>query len=129
MKKSKSIALILTPILSTTLLTACGDEPADRDVYKTREECVQDWGDQELCEPMRDDDDYHRQHGVHYPLFYGPHYYGSDRAVHYNGREIRPVGRSTTFKSVSRPSSSFSSSKSSPVSRGGFGGRGISSGS
>ena len=129
MRKSKNITLIVTSLLSTILLSACGDEPADRDVYKTKEECVQDWGEQDLCEPMKDDDDYHNHHGVYYPLFYGPHYYGSERAVHYNGREIRPAGRSTTFKSVSRPSSSFSSSKSSPVSRGGFGSGGVGSGS
>jgi uncharacterized membrane protein YgcG len=144
MKKSKKIVLLLAPVLSTILLNACGgnDDPTTRDVYQNREECLQDWGDNELCEQMNDNDsdDYRRNGGVFIAgtrPFWGPQYYPGDRAVYYKGRTIAPTKSSTTmtpYKVTSRSSASSKSSVSSPrssssSSSGGFGSRSSSSSS
>ena len=139
MKKSKSIVLIITPVLSTLLFNACGRsssyESATRDVYQNIEECTRDWGEAELCEQMDDNDsnEYRSSGGVYVGRpFYGPRYYPSDRAVMYKGRTIAPTGKSTTLKNytvTSRSTTSSRSSVSSPRSSsssssyGGFGGR------
>ena len=138
MKKSKSIMLLIAPVLSTLLFNACGggeSASTTRDVYQSKEDCLKDWGDQELCEPMNDEDDreYRRSGGVIYAgrPFYGPGYYPGDRTVMYKGKTVSPVGTSTSMKpysvtsrssSASR-SSSISSPRSSGTSYGGFGGR------
>lgn len=144
MKKSASIMLILAPVLSTVLFNACSstEEDSTRDVYQSREDCLKDWGDQELCQEMNDDDsgEYRRSGGVIYAgrPFWGPRYYPGDRTVIYKGNTISPAGKSTSMKPyivTSRSSASSRSSVSSPrssgTSFGGFGGRsgGYSSGS
>ena len=136
MKKSKSIMLLIAPVLSTLLFNACGgnDATTTRDVYQSREDCTRDWGDDELCQEMndQDSDDYRRSGGVFIAggrPFYGPQYYPGDRAVVYKGRTIAPSGSSTTLKpysvtsrSSSASRSSVSSPRSSSTSYGGFGG-------
>lgn len=144
MKKSKSIMLVVAPVLSTILFNACGGEEAatNRDVYQTREDCLKDWGDDELCQEMNDNDsdDYRRSGGVFIAggrPFWGPPYYPGDRTVLYKGRTITPSGRTTSmtpYVVTSRSSSSARSSASSPrgsssTSYGGFGGRSSSSSS
>lgn len=142
MKKSKSIMLLIAPVLGTLLFNACGgNEPtATRDVYQSKEDCAKDWGEEELCEQMNDEDDreYRSGGGVFIGRpFYGPGYYPGDRAVMYKGRAIAPSGRSTSLKpysvsarsSASSKSSSVSSPRSSSSSYGGFGGRSSSGGS
>jgi hypothetical protein len=145
MKKSKNIMLLIAPVLSTLLFNACGGESPSttRDVYQSKEDCLKDWGDQELCEPMNDEDDreYRNSGGVIYAgrPFYGPGYYPGDRNVMYKGRTISPTGSSTSMKpysvtsrsSTASKSSSVSSPRSSGTSFSGFGGRssGSSSGS
>ena len=118
MKKSKSIMLLIAPVLSTLLFNACGgSEPASaRDVYQSKEDCLKDWGDQELCEPMNDEDDReYRSGGIVFigRPFYGPRYYSGDRSVMYKGRAIAPTGTSTTLKPYSVTSRSSASSRSS----------------
>lgn len=144
MKKSKSIILLIAPVLSTLLFNACGGSRSastTRDVYQNREDCAKDWGEQELCEQMdeQDDREYRSGGGVIYAgrPFYGPVYYPGDRAVTYKGRTIAPNGSSTTMRpysitsrsSSSSRSSSISSPRSSSTSYGGFGSRSTSSGS
>lgn len=144
MKKSKKIVLLLAPVLSTILFNACdsgGDDPTTRDVYQSKEECLQDWSDGELCEQMNDgdSDDYRRNGGVFIAgtrPFWGPQYYPGDRAVYYKGRTISPTGKSTsmtpytvTSRSSATSRSSVSSPRSSSTSSGGFGGRSTSSSS
>ncbi len=146
MKKSKSIMLLIAPVLSTLLFNACGgsggEAASSRDVYQSKEDCLKDWGDQELCESMNDEDDreYRSGGGVFIGRpFYGPRYYAGDRSVMYKGKAIAPTGTSTSLKpysvtsrsSASSRSSSVSSPRSSSSSYGGFGGRssGSSSGS
>lgn len=134
MKKSKSVVLIVAPVLSTILFNACGgDSPStSRDVYQTIEECQKDWGEPELCEQMNDDDDReYRSSGVIYAgrPFYGPPYYAGDRSVIYKGRTISATSRGTTMRPYSVTSRSSVSSRSSSVSSprstsyGGFGSR------
>lgn len=131
MKKSNSITLVLMPIIGTLLACSCGGgstESTTRDVYQSREDCLKDWSDGELCEQMNDDDDReYRRSGASYSSrpFYGPVYYPSDRAVVYRGKTISPTTRSTSMSSYKITSSSSSSSRSSSVSspRSGFGGR------
>jgi hypothetical protein len=137
MKKSKSIMLLIAPILSTLLFNACGggsggSEESSRDVYQSREDCVKDWGEEELCEQMNEDDDreYRGGGGVVFVgrPFWGPRYYPGDRTVLYKGRTISATGKSTSMKPfvvTSRSSSYSRSSTSSPrsTSYGGFGSR------
>lgn len=140
MKKSKSVVLVVTPVLSTLLLSACGSSSnydyssTTRDVYQSREDCLKDWSDGELCEQMNDgdSDDYKRRSGVVTTgrPFWGPQYYPSDRSVVYKGKTVAPTTKTTTMKPFSVTSTSSSSSRSSvssPSSRstssGGFGGR------
>lgn len=143
MKKSKSIMLLIAPVLSTLLFNACGGSETtstSRDVYQSKEECLKDWGDQELCEQMNDDDDreYRSSGGVIYAgrPFYGPSYYRGDRSVMYKGRAVSPSGTSTSMKPYSITSKSSVSSRSSTISSprssssttyGGFGSRSSSS--
>jgi uncharacterized protein YgiB involved in biofilm formation len=52
---SKTIRLTLVAALATTVsgcdVTETSEaKPAQRDVYTSLEDCVADWGDQELCE-------------------------------------------------------------------------------
>lgn len=139
MRKSKTITLLLSPILSAILLTSCGEsesEPIQRDAYQSMEECLKDWNTQELCGRMEDQDEreYHSNHGVGYPIFWGPGYYGSSRSVHYQGRDISPMTRSSSippYATSSRSSSASRTGVSTPrsTSMGGFGSKGISSGS
>jgi hypothetical protein len=136
MKKSKSIMLLIAPVLSTILFNACGgsggSESTTRDVYQSKEDCIKDWGEEELCQQMEDDDanEYRRSGGVFIAgrPFWGPQYYPSDRAVIYKGKTISPYGKSTSMKPfVVSSGSSYSSrsSVSSPrsTSYGGFGSR------
>jgi hypothetical protein len=143
MKKSKSIMLIITPVLSTLLFNACGGnrssyssyESTTRDVYQSIDDCKKDWSEAELCEQMNDEDDaeYRRSGGTYSGgrAFYGPVYYPSDRTVLYKGRTVSPTSKSTSLKSYTITSRSSSSSRSSSVSSprssstsyGGFGGR------
>jgi uncharacterized protein YgiB involved in biofilm formation len=147
MKKSKSIVLIIAPVLSTLLFNACGGRSPDttRDVYQNKEDCAKDWGEQELCEQMNDQDDteYRRNGGmvtgVGRPI-YGPQYYPNDRTVVYKGNTISPPGRSTSMPPYSVTSRSSASSRTSSISSprssssssttyGGFGSRSSSSSS
>ncbi len=137
MKKSKSIILLIAPVLSTVLFNACSSNSSSttRDVYQNKEDCAKDWGEQELCEQMNDDDDReYRSSGIIYAgrPFYGPTYYPGDRSVNYKGRTVSATGTSSSMKPYSVTSRSSASSRSSSVSSprsssttssGGFGGR------
>ncbi len=137
MKQSKRITLLLSPILSAILFTSCNEASQSRDVYQNEAECLKDWNEPKLCERMNDEDErhYHHTHGVGYPVYWGPGYYGSDRSVSYNGRDITPTTRSsnlapfaTSSKTSSASRTGVSTPRSSSVSSGGFGGKGVSSG-
>lgn len=63
---------------------------ANRDVYTSLDDCVADWGDQELCERQVKEGREHLEKmaaakassgsgGTFMPIFFGPTYHGSDR--------------------------------------------------
>jgi uncharacterized protein YgiB involved in biofilm formation len=143
MRRTKNLSLVLVPIL----LAACGDEiPADqqRDVYTKFEDCMADWGKEELCMQLGEADAKQFAEattgvagggGGSHVIYWGPTYYPGDRAVIYNGQSIAP----TTNRAMSRPfavrSTSSAAARNSPatarstsVSRGGFGGGGKAAG-
>lgn len=124
MKKSKKIILIIAPVLSTILFSACGsrDAATTRDVYQNKEDCQRDWGEEDLCEQMNEEDDreYRRGHGSGVMMmgrpFYGPAHYPGDRTVLYKGRTVSPSGKSTSMQPYNITSRSSASSRSSSVS-------------
>lgn len=99
MKRRVTASLTLV-LIGTATLQGCGadDEPATRDVYRTRADCQPDWGDEPAkCEAATS--------GPHAGYFYGPLYSGAGR---------------TGFTSSGVRSGSHAVS-STHVSRGGFG--------
>lgn len=133
MKKSKLVALSLTPVFSALLASCGGDDPQSRDVYATKDECIKDWNDGDLCEQMDDADDRSYNGGTSRGYFWGPVYYPGSRTVVYRGNTITPTGRGASlapFTVSSKSSAASRSSKSTPSARTtGFGGRSFSSGS
>jgi hypothetical protein len=144
MKKSKAVVLIITPVLSALLFSACNSSEPDidtnRDVYQSKEDCSIDWSDEELCEQMNESDsnDYRSNGGVFVSRpFWGPQYYPGDRSVYYKGKSVTPAGKNTTMSPyvvTSRSSSTSRTGASSPgrsstTTTGGFGSKSSSSSS
>jgi len=103
-RRSAHVALVL---LGSAALAGCGDSAERRDLYASRQDCVQDWGDEKKCEPAPPGTTSSRPHtGGGY--FWGPRYSGSSY------RSSSSVG-SASVRSGSHAISSSS------VSRGGFG--------
>ena len=108
-RKSGQVTLVL---LGVAALAACTDDTR-RDVYKSREDCLADWGNKpEDCTRASDP----RHAGMGY--FYGPMY---------AYRSWGSSGSSWTSGGARGNHSAFSTSTSSGVSRGGFGATGHSS--
>lgn len=113
MKRSKRIGLTLLASLS---LTACGgaEQPTERALYKSKQECAEDWGSDDDCE----------DYGNGY--YRGPHYYYSGGRPYYYSKktgESLAVADSAKFSRVAAGSRSpkAATTISSSVSRGGFG--------
>jgi uncharacterized protein YgiB involved in biofilm formation len=104
-KRSAHVTLIL---LGAAALASCGgaDEAEQRDVYASRADCVQDWGDEKKCEPVRDGN-------YRSSYWYGPSY----RPSSYSHTSGSSIGTSSVS---ARPGSHSVATHS--VSRGGFGG-------
>jgi uncharacterized protein YgiB involved in biofilm formation len=103
-KRSAHVTLIL--LGAAAALTGCSDEDTDRrDVYRNQADCVQDWGDEKKCEPVRDG-------SYHSSYWYGPMYHP--------GSYGRTGNTSVASSSVARSGSHAVATHS--VSRGGFGG-------
>lgn len=130
MKKSKRIILAIAPVLGATLACGGSDGPQDRDVYATKEECIKDWSEGDLCDKMDESDErsYHGD-GTSRGYYWGPVYYRGSRSVNYNGRTINGSNSGSArkpFTISSSSSSSSRSSKSSPSYSGFSGSRGSS---
>lgn len=98
-RKSGRVTLVL---IGVSALAGCGGDDTRRDVYRSREDCLADWGNKpEDCQPASDPR--HRGYGY----FYGPSY------VYHSG------GSGSTWTGGTRSRSIGSTSSS--VSRGGFG--------
>ena len=105
-RRSARITLVL---LGAAALGACGDDADRRDLYASKQDCVQDWGDETKCETAPPGTTSSRPHsGGGY--FYGPPYRGSS----YGTGSSTATG-STALRSGSRAVSTSS------FSRGGFG--------
>ncbi len=96
--KRRSSARITLVLIGTLALTA-GCEKEQRNVYKSKEDCVQDWGQGEKCEEVTTSNN-HYGGGYYSPgYFYGPTYSGG----------------------YSQSSTGLHSTRSVAVARGGFG--------
>jgi uncharacterized protein YgiB involved in biofilm formation len=120
MKRSRKITLTLIASIS---IAACGgtDEQATkREIYKSKEECKEDWGGEENCEETVTTGGHRSYHGPHY-------FYSSGRPYYFpRGSETpMPAGSHMNFSGVSEGMSSAKSSghvASTHITRGGFGG-------
>ncbi len=112
MKKSKRIILAIAPLLTSALACGGGEEPQVRDVYKTKEECIKDWSEGDLCEQMGESDE-RTYHGGHHGYYWGPVYYRGNRSVSYNGRTISGSSNGGALKPYTISSSSSTSARSS----------------
>jgi hypothetical protein len=108
-RKSGRVTLVL---IGVAALAGCEGDDTRRDVYKSREDCLADWGNKpEDCRPASDQ----RHRGMGY--FYGPSY------VYHSG------GSGSAWTSGARGGRSIGSTSSGgSVSRGGFGSTGHASG-
>jgi len=117
-RQRKSSARVTLVLLGAAALAACGqeDESLRRDLYASKDDCVQDWGDELKCEPQTSTEN---SFGFRSAYWYGPIYrsgqYGSDP-------QIQPAG------TVSRARPGSHSIGTSHVSRGGFGASGAAHG-
>ena len=109
-KRSSRITLVL---MGAAALAACSDsKPGHRDVYASKQDCVQDWGDEKKCEtaPASAGSSTGRSHtGGGY--FWGPIYSGSSMRT----------GSTSPSSSIGSARTGSSAIGSSSISRGGFG--------
>jgi len=112
-KSSSQVTLVL---IGVAALGGCGGDDTRRDVYRSREDCLADWGNKpEDCTPATEER--HRGRGY----FYGPHY------TYRSGTSGSSWGHSSSGRSIG--GSGSRSIGSSSTSRGGFGSSARSSGS
>jgi hypothetical protein len=110
-KRSAAITLVLAGTLS-----GCGEPTPQRDVYQNLTSCQRDWQADGHCEPVRDN----RYSNTWY---YGPNHYGTN----YSSGRPRPSPNaidalhSPRGTAVMAHSGGSASSRTSSVSRGGFG--------
>jgi uncharacterized protein YgiB involved in biofilm formation len=106
-RRSAKITLVL--LGTAAALAACGDDQR-RDLYASKQDCVQDWGDEQKCEPAPAGTTASRPHSG------GGYWWGPS----YSSSSYRPSGASTSAGWASARSGSRAVATSS-VSRGGFG--------
>jgi hypothetical protein len=128
-KRSAAITLVLA---GSATLAGCGSPVEQRDAYASLNDCVRDWRDSTLCEPVRDG-----QYASSY--HYGPPYYSSSGWTWFgssrpgpspNAMDARrlPPGSVASSSYAARASRlGISGGGSSGISRGGFGSSGHSS--
>jgi uncharacterized protein YgiB involved in biofilm formation len=116
MKRSKRIALTL---LASASLAACGcssEQATQREIYASKEKCVEDWGGDDKCEEGSG--------GRHYV---GPHYIFRGGYPYYfprGGGDPVPLSRDARFSGVQpgmKSPHSAGTLSTTHVSRGGFG--------
>lgn len=102
------VALSATVVACDTTEQTPSEKISQRDVYNSLEDCVADWGDQELCESQMKEAREHAEkmaaanasHGgssvVVLPMFFGPEYSGSRSYTNSSGRTITPVTNNTS---------------------------------
>src|SRR5262245_49928393 len=122
-KRSAAITLVLA---GSATLAGCGSPVEQRDAYASLNDCVRDWTDASLCEPVRDG-----QYASSYR--YGPPYYSSSGWSWFGSGRLDPspnamdVRRMPPGSVAASPVSAratrmgLSGGGSSGISRGGFG--------
>jgi len=117
LSKRKSSSAVTLVLIGAASLTGCDNAPPQtRDLYRSRSDCVQDWGDASKCEPAAFGDTT-AGGGMHY--WYGPSY---------PPRPADPAGRavaSNVNETITQPRPG-SHAIATHVSRGGFGSSGAS---
>lgn len=154
MTRRSSPAMALAAALAMTV-AACDSDPGaqvtQRDVYSgpnALNDCVADWGNEELCKQQIDDAEKKRlaenapggaaSHGANPIFIYGPGYIDGARTASHNGVSYTPTSQRATQSAAFKVSNSgvkpmgFSAPKAATpgVTRGGFGatGRGFGGG-
>ena len=80
MKRSKEIALTLLASVSLVAGGCSQEQMTKREVYKTRQQCIDDWGSEEECEQDRSGG------------YFGPHYvYWGGHPYYYPRGSVDPV--------------------------------------
>src|SRR5262252_192102 len=70
MGRRRSASSITLVLIGSAALYGCGEDTVRHDVYRSRSDCLQDWGnDSSKCEQVRS--------GPHAGYYYGPSYRGS----------------------------------------------------
>ena len=123
-KRSAAITLVLA---GSATLAGCGSPVEQRDAYASLQDCVKDWSDHSLCEPVRDG-----RYSTSY--LYGPPYYAASSGWKLFGRDrIQPSPNAmdatrlptgsvaTSHLSARATSMGISGGGPAGVSRGGFG--------
>lgn len=105
-RSSGSVTLVL---IGLTTLAGCAEDDTRRDVYKTREDCLADWGNKPAdCSPATEQR--HAGSGFWYGPAYGYRSSGSGSSWTNRASSSRSIGSSTVsrggFGSSSRSSSS-----------------------
>lgn len=114
-KRSTTISLVLAGSAS---LAGCGSPVEQQDAYANLNDCLKDWNDAALCEPVRDGQ---YATGYHYgPAYYGPSGWSLFGAPRLQGSPNAMVTRTLPAGSVATSPRSQLASRMG-VSRGGFG--------
>jgi hypothetical protein len=127
-KRSAAITLVLA---GSATLAGCGSPVEQRDAYASRQDCLKDWSEPLLCEPVKDGryaSSYH--YGPPYYASSGWSFFGRDRITSSpNAMEATRLPQGTVSSSPSAIRAKvlgFSGGGSSSISRGGFGSSGSS---
>ena len=92
MRKSSRVTLVL---IGLSALAGCGQDDRRRDVYKTREDCLADWGNKpEDCTPATESR--HAGSGFWYGPLYGYRSGGSGAAWTQRAGPSRSIGSTTS---------------------------------
>ena len=122
-KRSAAITLVLA---GGATLAGCGSPVEQRDAYASVNDCVKDWSDSSLCEPVKDG-----RYSTSY--LYGPPYYassgwsffGRNRTVSspnaMEATRLQPGSVASSPMAARAVRMGISSGGSSSISRGGFG--------
>ena len=116
MKRSKKIVLTLIASASLGAYGCSSEQATHREIYASKEKCIEDWGTKENCEEDKK-----------YGTYYGPHYYHSGGGIYYfshgsdNAVRLGDNARFSSIKQGMKSPNSFSSFSSTKVTRGGFG--------
>ena len=124
MKRSRTITLSLIATLSLGFQGCSHKQATSRELYESKQKCIEDWGSEQDCEEDKNT-----------RYYYGPHYfYRSGRPLYFPRGNEEPVAvpDSAKFSKVpegARSGHSTSRVTSTHISRGGFGSTGSSHGS